>query len=215
QTMNWKRPRIPKGKFSETQIVEILREIKEGQPVRDVCHEHTITEATYYDWQAKYEGMEASDIKQMRELEVKAGTKEKKFTDRTILSRTGRLWLMVIVFASLVSAIFCLFWIGRDGAIRSELKTEAIIKLLGFYVPLLSLMGAFYFGEKRRKRNATTAPLESFIFALIGTAWWVLFPIFLLWFGGAIQEILALLERIKPVGDTVALAAIGYYFSKN
>ena len=40
-----------------------------GTPVRDVCREHEISEATYYQWKSKYGGMEASDIRRLRELE--------------------------------------------------------------------------------------------------------------------------------------------------
>ena len=40
-----------------------------GRTVRDVCREHEISEATYYQWKSKYGGMEASDIRRLRELE--------------------------------------------------------------------------------------------------------------------------------------------------
>ena len=40
-----------------------------GRTVRDVCREHEISEATYYQWKSKYGGMQASDIKRLRELE--------------------------------------------------------------------------------------------------------------------------------------------------
>lgn len=40
-----------------------------GRTVKDVCREHELSEATYYKWKAKYGGMEAADIKRLRELE--------------------------------------------------------------------------------------------------------------------------------------------------
>ena len=40
-----------------------------GRTVKDVCREHEISEATYYQWKSKYGGMQASDIKRLRELE--------------------------------------------------------------------------------------------------------------------------------------------------
>jgi putative transposase len=58
-----------KSKFSETQIIAILKAVEAGKTVRDVCREHEISDATYYKWKAKYGGMEAADIRRLRELE--------------------------------------------------------------------------------------------------------------------------------------------------
>jgi putative transposase len=58
-----------KSKFSENQIITILKAVEAGRTVRDVCREHEISEATYYQWKSKYGGMEASDIRRLRELE--------------------------------------------------------------------------------------------------------------------------------------------------
>jgi putative transposase len=46
-----------------------LKQVENGRQVKDVCREHTISDATYYQWKTKYGGMEASDIKRLRELE--------------------------------------------------------------------------------------------------------------------------------------------------
>jgi len=43
--------------------------VESGRTVRDVCREHEISDATYYQWKSKYGGMQASDIKRLRELE--------------------------------------------------------------------------------------------------------------------------------------------------
>ena len=58
-----------KSKFSENQIITILKAVEAGRTVRDVCRENEISEATYYQWKSKYGGMEASDIRRLRELE--------------------------------------------------------------------------------------------------------------------------------------------------
>jgi putative transposase len=58
-----------KSKFSEHQIIAILQAVEGGRTVRDVCREHEISDATYYQWKSKYGGMQASDIKRVRELE--------------------------------------------------------------------------------------------------------------------------------------------------
>ena len=58
-----------KSKFSEHQIIAILKAVEAGRTVKDVCREHELSEATYYKWKAKYGGMEAADIKRLRALE--------------------------------------------------------------------------------------------------------------------------------------------------
>jgi len=58
-----------KSKFGETQIIAILKAVEAGKTVRDVCREHEISDATYYKWKTKYGGMEAADIRRLRELE--------------------------------------------------------------------------------------------------------------------------------------------------
>jgi putative transposase len=58
-----------KSKFSENQIITILKAVEAGRTIRDVCREHEISEATYYQWKSKYGGMEAADIRRLRELE--------------------------------------------------------------------------------------------------------------------------------------------------
>jgi len=60
---------MKKTRFTETQIVKILREVEVGRAVKDVCRENGISDATYYNWKAKYGGMDASDIKRLKELE--------------------------------------------------------------------------------------------------------------------------------------------------
>ena len=60
---------MKKSRFAESKIVKILKEVEGGRQVKDVCREHGISDATYYNWKAKYGGMEASDIKRLKELE--------------------------------------------------------------------------------------------------------------------------------------------------
>lgn len=60
---------MKKTRHNETQIIAILQAVEAGRMVKDVCREHGISDATYYNWKAKYGGMEASDLKRMKELE--------------------------------------------------------------------------------------------------------------------------------------------------
>ncbi len=59
-----------KSRFTESQIVTILKEVDAGMKVRELCRKHGISDATYYKWKSKYGGMEASDLKRVRELEA-------------------------------------------------------------------------------------------------------------------------------------------------
>jgi putative transposase len=57
------------SKFTETQIVSILKEADAGRPVNEIWRSYGISSATYYKWKAKYGGLEASDIKRLKEHE--------------------------------------------------------------------------------------------------------------------------------------------------
>lgn len=61
---------MKRSRFSETQIIGILKEADSGvSTVRDVCRKHCISDATYYKWKSKYGGLDASDLKRLRESE--------------------------------------------------------------------------------------------------------------------------------------------------
>ena len=61
---------MKKSKFSESQIVAILKEGESGMSVPEVLRKHGISSATYYKWKAKYAGLGVSDLTRMRELEA-------------------------------------------------------------------------------------------------------------------------------------------------
>ena len=60
---------MKKKRFLETKIVSILHQQESGKSVKDIPREHGISEATFYNWKAKYGGMEISDVRKMKELE--------------------------------------------------------------------------------------------------------------------------------------------------
>lgn len=57
------------SKFSDSQILSILKQNEAGAKVPDLCREHGISQATFYKWRSKYGGMDASLMKRMKELE--------------------------------------------------------------------------------------------------------------------------------------------------
>ncbi len=61
---------MKQARFSEQQIIQILKQGEAGVKVADLCREHGIGASTYYKWKAKYGGMEASDVKRLHELEA-------------------------------------------------------------------------------------------------------------------------------------------------
>lgn len=60
---------MKRSKFTESQIFAILKEAESGVRVADLAREHGISEATFYNWRAKYGGMDTSMMKRMKELE--------------------------------------------------------------------------------------------------------------------------------------------------
>lgn len=70
-----------KSRFTETQIVGILKEADAGLKVGELCRKHGISDATYYKWKSKYGGMEASDLKRVRELEAENSKLKRMYAD--------------------------------------------------------------------------------------------------------------------------------------
>ncbi len=60
---------MKKSRYSDSQIIAILKQSEAGTSVPDLCREHGMSDATFYKWRAKYGGMDASLMKRMKELE--------------------------------------------------------------------------------------------------------------------------------------------------
>ena len=72
---------MKKSRFTETQIVSILKQADAGIPVKDVCRQAGISTPTYYQWKSKYGGMEASDLKRVKELEAENARLKRRYAD--------------------------------------------------------------------------------------------------------------------------------------
>ncbi len=59
-----------KKRFSEDQIIGLLREADAGLPIKELCRKHGFSEASYYLWRSKFGGMSVPDAKRLRELET-------------------------------------------------------------------------------------------------------------------------------------------------
>ena len=75
---------MKKSRFSESQIIRILKEADGGRKVVDICREHAVSQATYYQWKAKFGGMEASDIRRLKELEEENSKLKRMFANLSL-----------------------------------------------------------------------------------------------------------------------------------
>jgi len=69
------------SRFTETQIIAILKEADAGVLVKDICRKHGISDATYYNWKSKYGGMAASDLKRLKEMEAELSKLKRMYAD--------------------------------------------------------------------------------------------------------------------------------------
>jgi putative transposase len=68
---------MKRSRFSEEQIIAILREQEVGARTADVCRKHGISDATFYKWKAKFGGMDVSDARRLKALEDENGKLKK------------------------------------------------------------------------------------------------------------------------------------------
>ena len=78
---------MKKTRFTETQIVSILKQQEGGRATKDLYRENGISEATFYNWKNKYGGMETSDVKRLKELEEENSRLKKMYADLALDNR--------------------------------------------------------------------------------------------------------------------------------
>lgn len=72
---------MKKSKFTETQIVAILKEADAGLKVADICRKHGIAQPTYYLWKSKYGGLSVPELKRIKELEAEHAKLKRMYAD--------------------------------------------------------------------------------------------------------------------------------------
>ena len=72
--------------FTETQIVSMLKQQEQGVKVSDIARTNGISDKTFYRWKSKYGGMEAHDLKRLKELEAENGKRKRMYTDLALLN---------------------------------------------------------------------------------------------------------------------------------
>ncbi len=73
-----------KQRFAEEQIIRVLKEAEAGAKTAALCRKHGISDATFYNWKAKYGGMEVSDAKKLRALESENAKLKKLVADLSL-----------------------------------------------------------------------------------------------------------------------------------
>jgi putative transposase len=75
------------GRFNESQIIGILKQQEAGMKTSDICREQGISQATFYNWKSKYCGMEASDVKRLRDLEQENACLKRMYAELSWITR--------------------------------------------------------------------------------------------------------------------------------
>ena len=75
---------MKRSRFTDSQIIAILKEVETGARVPDLCRTHGISDATFYNWRAKFGGMDASMMKRMKELEEENRRLKKMYAEEKL-----------------------------------------------------------------------------------------------------------------------------------
>ena len=75
---------MKKSKFTDSQILSILKQAEGGTPVPEVCREHLISSATFYKWRAKYGGMDVPMMSRLKELEAENSRLKKMYAEERL-----------------------------------------------------------------------------------------------------------------------------------
>jgi len=75
---------MKKTKFTESQIIGILKEQEQGKKMVDICREHGISQPTFYQWKSKYSGMDVNQLKRVKELEAELSQYKKIVAEQAL-----------------------------------------------------------------------------------------------------------------------------------
>jgi putative transposase len=76
---------MKKSRFSETQIISVLARQERGEKVSNLCRELGISDATFYNWKAKYGGLSVSELKRIKELEAENARLKRMYADLSLV----------------------------------------------------------------------------------------------------------------------------------
>ncbi len=81
---------MKKSRYTDSQILSILKQNEAGTPVSDLCREHGMSNATFYKWRSKFGGMDASLMKRMKELEDENRRLKKMYAEEKLKAEIAR-----------------------------------------------------------------------------------------------------------------------------
>ncbi len=76
---------MKKSRFTEAKIISVLGRNERGEKVSNLCRELGISDATFYNWKAKYGGLSVSDLKRLKELEAENARLKKMYADLSLV----------------------------------------------------------------------------------------------------------------------------------
>jgi len=81
---------MKKSKFSSNQIAQILKEFEQGKSVEEISREHGVSRPTFYQWRKRYGGMEASELKRVKELEEENSKLKRMYANLALELETAK-----------------------------------------------------------------------------------------------------------------------------
>jgi putative transposase len=81
---------MKKSRYTDSQILAIIKQNEAGTPVTELCREHGMSDATFYKWRAKFGGMDASLMKRMKELEDENRRLKKMYAEEKLKAEIAR-----------------------------------------------------------------------------------------------------------------------------
>jgi putative transposase len=75
---------VKRKRFSEEQIIAVLKEAEAGAKVLDLCRKHGISDATFYNWKARYAGMTVAELRRLKELEAENSKLKRIVADQAL-----------------------------------------------------------------------------------------------------------------------------------
>lgn len=72
---------MKRSRFTENQIIKILKEQESGMKVKDICRKYEISDATFYNWKSKYGGMDSNQLKQLKQVEAELSQYKKMYAE--------------------------------------------------------------------------------------------------------------------------------------
>ena len=72
---------MKKSRFTENQIIKILKEQESGMKVKEICRKYEVSDATFYNWKSKYGGMDVSQLRQLKAMEAELSQYKRMYAE--------------------------------------------------------------------------------------------------------------------------------------